>query len=197
MNPASGLWPKCWANETVLRSMDTNIAPRSRYTGTRTSRPGAGAPRGRSSLGESSPRTSSGAGSVPRWAANHSVPARHSTAAVPTPAAGNASVASRVTAAGPTTKQNSSATDSKENAACSRGEPASRTLHRARTMVPSDGMAAPAIAPGRKNAQVGRCSSTVTIRAVVAAVKTASSGSSTRRWPVASTSRASRGEENA
>ena len=27
MNPASGLCPKCWAKATVLRSIDTNIAP--------------------------------------------------------------------------------------------------------------------------------------------------------------------------
>ena len=27
MKPASGLCPKCWANATVLRSIDTNIAP--------------------------------------------------------------------------------------------------------------------------------------------------------------------------
>ena len=90
-------------------------------------------------------------------------------------------MASSVTAAGPMTKHSSSATDSKENAACSRGEPASRTLHRARTMVPSDGMVAPATAPETKNAQVGACSSTVTIRAEVAMVNTASNGSSTRR----------------
>ena len=80
---------------------------------------------------------------------------------------------------------------------CSSGEPASRTLHRARTMVPSEGMVAPAMAPGTKNAQVGMRSSTVTIRAVVAAAKTATTGSSTRRWPTVSTIRASRGEENA
>ena len=90
-------------------------------------------------------------------------------------------MASSVTAAGPMTKHSSSATDSKENAACSRGEPASRALHRARTMVPSDGMVAPAIAPGTKNAQVGSCSSTATISAAVATENTASSGSSTRR----------------
>ncbi len=59
-------------------------------------------------------------------------------------------MASSVTAAGPSTKQTSSATDSKENAVCSRGEPSSRALQRARTMVPRDGMAAPAIAPGTK-----------------------------------------------
>ena len=48
-------------------------------------------------------------------------------------------------------------------------------------MVPSDGMVAPAIAPGTKNAQVGACSSTAAISAAVAVVNTASSGSSTRR----------------
>ena len=30
MKPASGLSPKLWANATVLRSIDTNIAPSSR-----------------------------------------------------------------------------------------------------------------------------------------------------------------------
>ncbi len=53
-------------------------------------------------------------------------------------------------------KHSSSATDSKENAACSRGEPASSTLQRARTRVPRGGMVAPAIAPGTKKAQAGR-----------------------------------------
>jgi hypothetical protein len=90
-------------------------------------------------------------------------------------------VASSVTAAGPTMKHNSSATDSKENAVCSPGEPASRALHRARTMVPSDGMVAPAIAPATKNAQVASRSSTAAISAAVAMANTASSGSSTRR----------------
>ena len=64
-------------------------------------------------------------------------------------------------------------------------------------MVPSDGMVAPAIAPGTKNAQVGSRSATAAIRAAVAVANTASSGSSTRRWPRESTSRAIRGEENA
>lgn len=90
-------------------------------------------------------------------------------------------MASSVTAAGPMTKHNSSATDSNENAACSRGDPASRTLHRARTMVPSDGMVAPATAPETKKAQVGACISTATISAAVATVNTVSTGSSTRR----------------
>ena len=95
------------------------------------------------------------------------------------------------------TKHSSSATDSKENAACSRGEPASRTLQRARTIVPRDGMAAPAIAPGTKKAQVGRPSSTATMSAAVAAMNTVSRGSRTRRWPRESVRRAIRGEVNA
>ena len=180
MNSASGLCPRCWANETVLRSTDTNIAPSSRYTGASTTRPGAATPRTRS-LRRTGPAARATAGSVLRSATNHRVPPRHSRAATPTPAAGNTSVASRVTAAGPMTKHSSSATDSNENAACSRGEPASRTLHRARTIVPSDGMVAPATAPETKKAQVGACSSTVTIRAAVATVNTVSTGSRTRR----------------
>ena len=166
MKPASGLCPKCWANATVLRSIDTNIAPSSRYTGASTTSPGAAAPRTRAGRpgcpGRPAAARSGGTttGSVPRWAANHSVPSTHSRAATPTPEAGETSVASSVTAAGPMTKHSSSATDSKENAACSRGEPASRTLQRARTMVPRDGMVAPAIAPGTKKAQVGSRSST-------------------------------------
>src|SRR5258705_7432054 len=47
MKPASGLCPKCWANDTVLRSVETNIGPSSRYTGASTISPGAGAPRAR------------------------------------------------------------------------------------------------------------------------------------------------------
>src|SRR5579862_4616270 len=132
-----------------------------------------------------------GGGSVRRSAANHRVPARHSSAATPTPAAGS------VTAAGPTTKQNSSATDSKENAACRRGEPASRTLHRTRTMAVRDGMEPPAMAPGAKNTQVGAFSSTAAISAAVAAPNTASVTSRTGRWPRESASRAVSGEENA
>ena len=136
-------------------------------------------------------------GSVPRSAANHSVPIRHSKAATPTPEAGKNSVASSVTAAGPTMKHSSSATDSKENAACNRGEPASRTLQRARTIAPSDGMVAPAIAPGTKKAHVGSRSCTVTMSSAVATANTVSRGSRMRRWPCESTARATRGELNA
>jgi hypothetical protein len=120
-------------------------------------------------------------GSVPRCAANHTVPNTHSTAATPTPEAGYTSVASSVTAAGPRMKHSSSATDSKENAACSRGEPASRTLQRALTIAPRDGMAAPAIAPGMKKAQVGRRSCTAVMSSAVLSANTMSSGSRTRR----------------
>ena len=184
IKPASGLCPRCWANATVLRSIDTNIAPSSMYTGASTISPGAGTPRTRPArrparLAGRSRRTT--AGSVPRSAANHSVPTRHSTAATPTPEAGKTSVASSVTAAGPTMKHSSSATDSKENAVCSRGEPASRTLQRVRTIAPSDGMADPATAPGTKNAQVGSLSSTATMSSAVATVNTTSSGIRTRR----------------
>ena len=64
-------------------------------------------------------------------------------------------------------------------------------------MVPSDGMAAPAIAPGANQAQAGRPASTAATSAAVAAVNTASSGRSTRRWPRESTSRPICGEVNA
>src|ERR1019366_5661450 len=152
-----------------LRSTETNIAPSKKYTGASTTSPGAGAPRPRETPGiRAAPRDRAASGrtmtgSVPRWAANQRVPATHSSAATPTPDAGKTSVASNVTAAGPITKQSSSATDSKLKAACRLGEPASRTLHRARTIVPRDGMAEPATAPGTKNVQVGSRSCTAMI----------------------------------
>jgi len=127
---------------------------------------------------------------VSRCAANHSVPARQSSAAVPTPAAGRTSVASSVTAAGPITKHSSSATDSRENAVCSRGEPASRALHRARTIEPSEGMVAPATVPGGNSAQSGACSCTAAISPATLIAKMTTSGMSTRRWPRESASRA-------
>src|SRR5579859_1809640 len=197
MNPASGLCPKCCANEIVLRSIDTNIAPSSRYSGKSTNSPGAAAPRCPAVCSTRRPGVRTTTGSVRRSAANHNVPARHSSAATPTPAAGNTWVASSVTAAGPTMKHSSSATDSKEKAACSRGVPASRALHRTRTMAPSDVMDPPAMAPGAKKTQVGAFSRTAAIRAAVEVVNTASSTSSTGRWPRASASRAINGEENA
>jgi len=91
MKPASGLCPKSWANATVLRSIETNIAPSSKYTGASTTSPGAGAPRTRPARRPACPAVRSGGtttGSVSRSAANHSVPSRHSRAATPTPEAG-------------------------------------------------------------------------------------------------------------
>ncbi len=82
-------------------------------------------------------------GSVDRWDANHSDPSRAHNAAHATPAAGCTWVASTVTAAGPITKHTSSATDSTENAVCSRGDPASRADQRARAIGPVCGMVAP------------------------------------------------------
>jgi hypothetical protein len=136
-------------------------------------------------------------GSVSRCAANHSVPPRQSRAATPTPAAGYTSVASSVTAAGPITKHSSSATDSKEYAVCSRGEPASSTLHRARTIEPSDGMVPPATAPGTNSAQLGACSSTAAMSPATLSAKMATSGISTRCWPRESASRANCGAQTA
>lgn len=136
-------------------------------------------------------------GSVARCAASHSVPVSASTAATPTPEAGCTSVASRVTAPGPMMKHSSSATDSNENAVCSRDVPESSVLHRALTIVPSDGMVAPEIAPGRKKAQVGALSSTARISPAVDSTNTRTSGCSTQRWPCPSASRATLGATNA
>jgi hypothetical protein len=118
------------------------------------------------------------------------VPIRQAAAAAATPAAGCTWVASTVTAAGPTTKHSSSATDSRENAVCSRGEPASSTLHRARAIGPSAGMVAPPSAPGRNSAQSGARSCTAATSAATETAKTTHSGTSTRRWPRLSASRA-------
>jgi len=129
-------------------------------------------------------------GSVERCDANHSVPARQSSAADATPAAGCSWVASSVTMAGPSTKHTSSATDSRENAVCSRGELPSSALHRARAIGPSEGMVAPATMPGRNSAQSGASSSTAMISPATLATKMSTSGTSTRCWPRVSTSRA-------
>src|ERR1700761_1930255 len=199
MRPATALYPKCWANATVLRSTDTNIAPRNQYTGTSTISAGAADirfARPRSDAGAAAPASavpaSAGAGagagmspatggSVARWATNHSTPTRHSTVATNTPAAGCTSVASTVTAAGPRMNTTSSATDSNENAVCSCGEPVSRLLHRARTIEPIDGMVAPATVAGMNSTQSGARSSTALIRPAVATVNAATSGRSTAR----------------
>ena len=137
------------------------------------------------------------AGSVVRCAANHRLPPTHNTAAAVTPAAGCTWVASRVTRAGPSTKHTSSATDSRENAVCSRGDPASSTLHRARAIGPSAGIVAPPSAPRTNSAQSGACSCTATTSPATEAAKTRHRGISTRCWPWRSTRRPSCGEQTA
>ncbi len=106
-------------------------------------------------------------------------------------------MASRVTRTGPSTNTISSATDSNENAVCSCGEPASRTLHRARTIEPSDGMVAPDTTAGMNSTQSGACSSTAAISPAVAIANAVTSGRSTVRWPRWSASRATCGATNA
>src|SRR5690242_11846801 len=204
MNPARALCPKCVAKATVLRSTPTNIAPRNRYIGTSTTRPGAARCRRRAAR-RSGPGPGPGpgpgadpdapegptttGGSVDRCDANHSDPSSAHKAADPTPAAGCTWVASTVTAAGPTTKHTSSATDSSENAVCSRGDPASRTDQRARAIGPVCGMVAPPVMPHRNNVQSGACSVTAADRPATARAKVMHTGISTRCWPIRSVSR--------
>jgi hypothetical protein len=80
---------------------------------------------------------------------------------------------------------------------CSRGEPASSALHRARTIGPSTGMLAPPPAPGMNSAQSGAPSCTASTSPVTASANTRHSGISTRRWPSRSTSRAICGAQSA
>ena len=80
---------------------------------------------------------------------------------------------------------------------CSRGEPASSALHRARTIGPSTGMLAPARMPGRNSTQSGAPSCTASTSPVTASANTTHSGISTRRWPSLSTRRASCGAHSA
>src|ERR1700753_548804 len=100
MRPASALCPKRVAKATVLRSIVTNIAPRNRYAGTSTTKPGAARPERRTRAtrrrdadaaavaGARAGVTATTGGSVDRCDANHSDPARAHRAAHVTPAAG-------------------------------------------------------------------------------------------------------------
>ena len=134
-------------------------------------------------------------GSVDRCAANHSDPRSAHRAAQVTPAAGCTWVASRVTAAGPITKHSSSATDSSENAVCSRGDPASRTDQRARAIGPVCGMAAPPAMPHRNSVQTGARSVTAAASPATDRAKVTHTGMSTRCWPSRSVSRPSCGAQ--
>jgi len=209
MKPASALCPKRVAKATVLRSIVTNIAPRNRYAGTSTTRPGAASREGPTRAAcwrdadvaavagaRGGVRATTG-GSVERCEANHSEPTRAHRAAHVTPAAGCTWVASRVTAAGPTTKQSSSATDSTENAVCSRGDPARRTDQRARAIGPVCGIVAPPAMPQRNSVQSGAWSVTAATRPDTARAKVTHTGMSTRCWPSRSTRRPSCGAQTA
>ena len=106
-------------------------------------------------------------------------------------------MASSATNAGPTTKMISSTTDSSEKAVCRRPVPASRTLHRARTIDPIDGMVAPASAPSTMTAASGARISASVMKARVATPNTTACGRSTRRWPNLSLSLANCGAPSA
>src|SRR6266566_194093 len=201
ITPASGLCPCPAAKSTVARSIAASIAPKNRNTGASVTRPRAGSrrPRARRPGPGTGPAGWAGwsGGSVARCAANSSVPARHVAAATARPEAGYTSVANRVTSTGPATKITSSATDSSENAACSRDEPASSALHRARTIEPSCGVAAPATPLAATSAQAGARACAPAMSAAVAAANTSISGRSTARWPARSASRATSGDTSA
>ena len=191
------LCPSRDANATVDRSTETNIAPRNRYMGTSTTRPGAARrlrrpgrkSRARPDAGAADATGAASGGSVDRCDANQSDPRRAHTAAHATPAAGCTWVASRVTAAGPITKHSSSATDSSENAVCRRGDPASRTDQRARAIGPVCGMVAPPAMPHRNSVQSGARSVTAATRPATDRAKITPTGTSTRCWPTRSVSR--------
>jgi hypothetical protein len=103
----------------------------------------------------------------------------------------------RVTSTGPAMKITSSATDSSENAACSSGEPASSTLHRARTIDPSCGVAAPASPLAASSAPAGARACAPMMSPAVAAANTTISGRSTARCPARPASRATSGDTSA
>src|ERR1700739_2820672 len=98
MSPAMALCPSRDANATVDRSTETNIAPRNRDMGTRTTSAGAARAlrrprresRARPDADDAGPTGAAATtgGSVDRCDANHSDPRRAHTAAHATPAAG-------------------------------------------------------------------------------------------------------------
>src|SRR5690348_14787757 len=87
----------------------------------------------------------------------------------------------------------SSATDSTENATCSRPRESSRWLHRARTIPASDGDARPSPAAARCIAHVAAPSRAQAIKIVVVTAAPAATASSTRCWPYRSLSRPATG----
>ncbi len=123
-------------------------------------------------------------GSVPRCIANSSVPMMQSAAAAPMPEAGATWVASSVTSAGPMTKMSSSFTDSRANAVCSRrwSDPTS-ALHRVRTMLPTEGIDAPAMIPVVSSVHSGARSSAHAMNAEELSANTPAWASRIWRWP--------------
>ena len=203
MTPASGLCPERAAKSTVLRSIATNIAPMNRYTGISTTRPGAASRARLAGL--------SGRRRRRRWRSvdgddrrlgrplrrEPQRPRQSAQGGGATPAAGYSWVASRVTAAGPITKHSSSATDSTENAVCSRGDPASRADQRARAIGPVCGMVAPPAMPQANSVQSGARSATAADSPATDSAKVTHTGMSTRCWPSRSASRPSCGAHTA
>ncbi len=141
MRPEYALWPWSSANATVATSSAPNRLP-SAIAATVS---GTSSPHGIGSRCVVGSRGWAG-GSVRRCTARPSVPTVPTVTAATRPAWGAMAVARRVTSAGPVTNTTSSKTLSAANAVCRSLATGSRWAHRARTMVPICGIAAPASA---------------------------------------------------
>ena len=125
-----------------------------------------------------------GGGSVLVCAANSRLPTAASVKAVTTPLVAWPVVDRKVTRTGPTMKTNSSTTDSIASAVGSRRLPRSRWVQRTRIIEETGGMQAPARPRrGEDDPQRPVALHREEERHVPEATKTASTGSSTRRWP--------------
>ena len=103
----------------------------------------------------------------------------------------------KVTSTGPTMKTNSSTTDSMASAVGRRWLPRSRWVQRTRIIEETGGMHAPASPAETKTIHSGQSPFTANRNASPDGTKTASTGSSTRRWPWLSASRPSTGPASA
>ena len=138
-----------------------------------------------------------GGGSVWRCAAKSRAPTVARVKAVTTPEVACPVVDRNVTSTGPTMKTNSSTTDSIASAVGRRWLPRSRWVQRTRIIEDTGGMQAPAMPAERKTVQAGQSSFTAARNPAPETTKTASTGSSTRRWPWLSASRPSTGPASA
>ena len=111
------------------------------------------------------------------------------TIATTRPDCGANEVASTVTSAGPVTKTTSSATPSTANAVCRSPASSSRWAHRARTMVPTCGIAMPATTASRWGHGKDQPSVTATTIRLELSPKATVSTESTRVCPNRSVSR--------